>query len=117
MIGFDWAGVMNVLVGTLLLTSEEPSGQGRRFLVYGDRERVLLAVRQRGGISDFDAQFSRVFPIEHYWNNTQRTVCKERKMTGLPVMLYAVLLSALGAAIIFAAYRGCLKVVEWREHD
>ncbi len=38
-------------------------------------------------------------------------------MTDLPVMLYAVLLSALGAAIIFAAYRGCLKVVEWREHD
>lgn len=38
-------------------------------------------------------------------------------MTGLPVILYAVLLSALGAAIIFAAYRGCLKVADWREQN
>lgn len=38
-------------------------------------------------------------------------------MTDLQAMLYAVLLTAIGAAIMFAAYRGCLKVVEWREHD
>ena len=38
-------------------------------------------------------------------------------MTGLPGILYAVSLTAVGAGILYLAYRGCLKVVDWREHD
>lgn len=32
MIGFDWSGVINVLVGTLLLTSEDPAARAGGFL-------------------------------------------------------------------------------------
>ena len=38
-------------------------------------------------------------------------------MTGLPAILYAVLLTAMGAGVLYLAYRGCVKVVDWREHD
>lgn len=38
-------------------------------------------------------------------------------MTGLPDILYAVLLTAVGAGVLYLAYRGSLKVADWREHD
>jgi hypothetical protein len=38
-------------------------------------------------------------------------------MTGLPVMLYAVLLAAVGAGILYLAYRACVKVADWRYDD
>lgn len=38
-------------------------------------------------------------------------------MTGLPAIVYAVLLTAAGAAILFFAYLGCAKVVDWREQN
>jgi hypothetical protein len=38
-------------------------------------------------------------------------------MTDLPAMLYAVIFAAVGAAILFFVYKGCLKVVEWREQN
>lgn len=38
-------------------------------------------------------------------------------MTGLPVMLYEVLATIAGAGILYLAYRGCLKVVDWREEN
>lgn len=38
-------------------------------------------------------------------------------MTGLPVILYAALLTAMGAGLLYLAYRCCVKVVDWREYD
>lgn len=38
-------------------------------------------------------------------------------MTDLQVMLYALMITAVGALVLFLVYRACLMVVEWREHD
>lgn len=32
-------------------------------------------------------------------------------------MLYAIGVTAVGAFFLFLVYRGCLKVVDWREQD
>jgi hypothetical protein len=38
-------------------------------------------------------------------------------MTGLPAIVYAVVLTAVGAGILYLAYLACLKVVDWREEN
>ena len=38
-------------------------------------------------------------------------------MADLPVMLVAVLYTAFGVGVLFLAYRGCVKVVDWRNYD
>lgn len=38
-------------------------------------------------------------------------------MTEIQVILYSVLLTSVGAAILFLAYLGCAKVADWREEN
>lgn len=61
--------------------------------------------------------FFGVYVSEYFRYGTQHIVHKGKRMTGLLVILYAVLLTAIGTALLYLAYLGAAKVVDWREEN